>query len=79
MTDLKAMKMFICRGRICNDCSIIFRDYHEPPCHVLNEVDGDLRRFSYCLKQNPVFLGKQIDYNPSTWKQVRKYFSATLK
>ena len=79
MTDLEAMKMLICRGRICNDCSIKFRDYHESPCHVLNEVDGELRRFAYYLKQNPVFLDRQRKYNPTAWKQVGKYFSATLK
>lgn len=79
MTDLEAMKMLICRGRICNDCNIKFRGYHESPCHVLNELDGDLRWFAYHLKQNPVFLDKQRKYNPTAWGQVRKYFSATLK
>ena len=79
MTDLEAMKVFICCGKICNDCSIKFRGYHESPCHVLNEVDGELRRFAYHLKQNPVFLDRQMKYNPSAWKQVGKYFSATLK
>lgn len=79
MTDLEAMKMLICRGRICNNCSIKFRGYHEAPCHILNEVDGELRRFAYYLKQNPNFLSKQIKYNPAAWGQVRKYFSATLK
>lgn len=79
MTDLEAMKILICRGRICNDCNIKFHGRYRPPCHVLNEVDGELRRFAYYLKQNPVFLSRQIKNNPGAWKQVRKYFSATLK
>ena len=79
MTDLEAMKTFICRGRICRNCSIKFRGYHESPCHILNEVDGELRLFSYYLKQNPVFLDRQIKHNPQIWEQERKYFSDTLK
>lgn len=79
MTDLEAMKMLICCGRICNDCSIKFRGYHEAPCHILNEVDGELRLFANILKRNPLFLEKQIKYNPAAWERVRKYFSATLK
>ena len=79
MTDLEAMKIFICCGKICNDCSIIFRDYHEAPCHILNEVGADLKLFANILKRNPLFFEKQIKYNPAAWEQVRKYFSATLK
>ena len=79
MTDLEAMKMLICCGRICSDCSIKFHGCVKPPCYVLNEVDGELRRFAYHLKQNPVFLDRQRKYNPTAWGQVRKYFSATLK